>query len=269
MTGRGKSSGRQKRLKMEIMGLGPAERSRIKSFKGIHELDQVCAIWVRDANFKSEKKLYPTIPGAILESRKAKGPPRLPKDKNFQQTNAIQMDIIKGYNVPLASETLELPSTEDILDRARGMAYEYQLTHAVGPNVPELVYAGLEVFPSKSFLTIESSQKSYHANHYSRSCQSTEYNSNYITARWKTGHFRTTSNRSRAHIYNTRRVGIGLGSKPIYARWRDPTSLTTMEQLRTRWRNGRRATTTSTRTACTRAIEGGSIGIWIAGLATE
>ena len=56
------------------------------------------------------------------------------------------MEIVKGYNVPLASETLELPSAEDILDRARGMAYEYQLSHAVGVNVPELVLAGLEVF---------------------------------------------------------------------------------------------------------------------------
>ena len=56
------------------------------------------------------------------------------------------MDILKGYNVALASETLELPSTDDILDRARGMAYEYQLSHAVGPNVPELVFAGLEVY---------------------------------------------------------------------------------------------------------------------------
>jgi len=44
MTGRGKSSGRQKRLKTEIMGLGPAERSRIKSFKAVHELDAVCAL---------------------------------------------------------------------------------------------------------------------------------------------------------------------------------------------------------------------------------
>ena len=56
------------------------------------------------------------------------------------------MDTIKGYSIPLGSETLELPSTEDILDRARGMAYEFLLTHAVGPNVPELVYAGLEVY---------------------------------------------------------------------------------------------------------------------------
>jgi hypothetical protein len=122
---------------------------------------------------KSEKKLYPTIPGAILESRKAKGPLRLPKDKNFPTTSAIQMDIMKGYSVPLGCETLELPSTEDILDRARGMAYEYQLTHAVGPNVPELVYAGLEVYSSpQSVLTIESSQKYHHANHHSRSCES-------------------------------------------------------------------------------------------------
>ena len=97
------------------------------------------------SNIQSEKKLYPPIPGAILDTRKSKGQHRLPKDKNFPMTNAIQMDILKGYNVPLASETLELPSTEDILDRARGMAYEYQLTHAVGPNVPNLVYAGLEV----------------------------------------------------------------------------------------------------------------------------
>jgi transcriptional coactivator HFI1/ADA1 len=42
MTGRGKSSGRQKRLKMEIMGLGPQERNRIKGFKMITELD---AVW--------------------------------------------------------------------------------------------------------------------------------------------------------------------------------------------------------------------------------
>lgn len=89
--------------------------------------------------------MYPPIPGAILESRRAKNLPRLPKDKNFQISNTIQMEITKGINVPLASETLELPSTEDILDRARGMAYEYQLSHAVGPNVPELVLAGLEV----------------------------------------------------------------------------------------------------------------------------
>ena len=73
--------------------------------------------------------------------------PRLPKDKNFQMTNAVQVDIVKGYQVPLASDTLEIPSTEDILDRARGMAYEFQLNHAVGPNVPELVLAGLEVYP--------------------------------------------------------------------------------------------------------------------------
>ena len=41
MTGRGKSSGRQKRLKTEIMGLGPQERNRIKSFKAISDLDPV------------------------------------------------------------------------------------------------------------------------------------------------------------------------------------------------------------------------------------
>jgi hypothetical protein len=89
--------------------------------------------------------LYPPIPGALIESRKAKSIPRLPKEKNFQQTTATHFDIMKGYNVPMAVETLELPTTEDIMDRARGMAYEYQLPHAVGPNVPELVLAGLEV----------------------------------------------------------------------------------------------------------------------------
>jgi transcriptional coactivator HFI1/ADA1 len=41
MTGRGKSSGRQKRLKAEIMGLGPQERNRIKGFKAVSELDPV------------------------------------------------------------------------------------------------------------------------------------------------------------------------------------------------------------------------------------
>jgi hypothetical protein len=149
MTGRIKGAGKQKRLKVEIMGLGPQERNRIKSFKGVSELDAVyIPAKIQKANIQSEKKLYLPIPGAILESRRAKAPPRLPKDKNFPQTNAIQMDILKGYNVALASETLELPSTDDILDRARGMAYEYQLGHAVGANVPDLVLAGLEVLPS-------------------------------------------------------------------------------------------------------------------------
>jgi len=44
MTGRARSTGKQKRLKTEIMGLGPQERSRIKNFKGINELDPVCPI---------------------------------------------------------------------------------------------------------------------------------------------------------------------------------------------------------------------------------
>jgi len=74
--------------------------------------------------------------------------PRLAKDKNYQPTPATQIETIKGYNVPLASETLELPLAEDTLDRARGIAYEYQLSLGVGPNVAELILAGLEVFPS-------------------------------------------------------------------------------------------------------------------------
>lgn len=41
MTGRIKGQGKQKRLKVEIMGLGPQERNRIKSFKGVSELDAV------------------------------------------------------------------------------------------------------------------------------------------------------------------------------------------------------------------------------------
>lgn len=44
MTGRGKSSGKQKRLKTEIMGLGPQERNRIKTFKAISELEAVCSL---------------------------------------------------------------------------------------------------------------------------------------------------------------------------------------------------------------------------------
>jgi hypothetical protein len=89
--------------------------------------------------------MYPPVPGALLESRRAKFPPRLPKDKNFQPSNAVQADINKGLSVPLSSETLELPSLEDIADRARGIAYEYQLPNAIGPLVPELILAGLEV----------------------------------------------------------------------------------------------------------------------------
>jgi transcriptional coactivator HFI1/ADA1 len=144
MTARTRSQGKQKRLKTEIMGLGPRERNRIKSFKAINELDPVSPTKIMLIS-QNEKKLYPPIPGAILESRRAKYSPKLPKDKNFQMTNTIQLEITKGINVPLASETLELPSTDDILDRARGMAYDYQLSHAVGQNVAELVLAGLEV----------------------------------------------------------------------------------------------------------------------------
>jgi hypothetical protein len=55
---------------------------------------------------------------------------------------------------------------DDILDRAKGMAYEYQLSHAVAPNVPELVLAGLEVYSLlKKLLIEESSKKSNNTNH--------------------------------------------------------------------------------------------------------
>jgi transcriptional coactivator HFI1/ADA1 len=40
---RTRSSGRQKRLKTEIMGLPPSERNRIKNMKGVFELDPVCS----------------------------------------------------------------------------------------------------------------------------------------------------------------------------------------------------------------------------------
>ena len=46
MTGRGKNSNKQKRLKVEIMALGPQERNRIKSFKAISELDPVSVRYV-------------------------------------------------------------------------------------------------------------------------------------------------------------------------------------------------------------------------------
>ena len=55
MTGRGKSSGRQKRLKMEIMGLGPQERNRIKSFKAITELDAVTPFTIRDVDCRARR----------------------------------------------------------------------------------------------------------------------------------------------------------------------------------------------------------------------
>lgn len=53
MTGRGKGSGRQKRLKMEIMGLGPQERNRIKSVKAPNELDAVPSIFNRGVNIRA------------------------------------------------------------------------------------------------------------------------------------------------------------------------------------------------------------------------
>jgi Transcriptional regulator of RNA polII, SAGA, subunit len=54
MTGRGKSSGKQKRLKMEIMGLGPQERNRIKSFKALAELDAVLSLATK-ADFRARR----------------------------------------------------------------------------------------------------------------------------------------------------------------------------------------------------------------------
>ena len=44
---RARSSGRQKRLKMEIMGLPSQERNRIKNMKGTFELDAVSALTPR------------------------------------------------------------------------------------------------------------------------------------------------------------------------------------------------------------------------------
>jgi transcriptional coactivator HFI1/ADA1 len=155
MTGRVKGSTKQKRLKTEIMALGPTERNRIKAFKAVSELEpvsnplsgfEVLRLFVRKSNSQAERKLCPPVPGAILESRRAKSAPRLPKDKNFQPLPATQIQTIKGYNVPLASETLELPSVEDTFDRAQGMASEY-LLNGVQDKVPQLVLDGLEVLP--------------------------------------------------------------------------------------------------------------------------
>jgi Transcriptional regulator of RNA polII, SAGA, subunit len=62
MTGRGKSSGKQKRLKMEIMGLGPQERNRIKAFKAIAELDAVCFPICKMGLMVEREKVVSTYP---------------------------------------------------------------------------------------------------------------------------------------------------------------------------------------------------------------
>jgi hypothetical protein len=66
------------------------------------------------------------------------------------------------------------------------MAYEHQLSHAVGLNVPELVLAGLEVFSSLNhFLTKESSEKLDYTNNCPGAGEPTKLYS-YNSARRKT-----------------------------------------------------------------------------------
>jgi hypothetical protein len=120
-------------------------------------------------------------------------------------TSSVALDIVKGYQVPLASDTLELPSTEDILDRARGMAYEHQLSHAVGLNVPELVLAGLEVFsPFEPFPNQESSEKLDYTNNCSGARESTKLYS-YNSTRRETLNIRPAAcrNTTGAYLNNT------------------------------------------------------------------
>jgi hypothetical protein len=98
------------------------------------------------------------------------------------------------------------------------MAFEYQLNNAVGPNVPELVLAGLEVLPSLSPNT-ESSQEPDYPDHPTRSCKSTELYS--YTTGWETYNFSVATCRSGTYVHHLRRIRPGVGSKSVYACGRD------------------------------------------------
>ncbi|KAK9355473.1 transcriptional regulator of RNA polII, SAGA, subunit-domain-containing protein [Lipomyces doorenjongii] len=113
------------KLKSEIMGFTPRERRRIKAI-------------TRDAGKKGP------IPSTIVLTKQARSV-KFPsvKDKEKSKTNITQ-EITQSYQAPLATESFELPDTDNMRTRILGIAYEHGLLDGIANDVPDIVLAGLE-----------------------------------------------------------------------------------------------------------------------------
>ncbi|ORY84337.1 transcriptional regulator of RNA polII, SAGA, subunit-domain-containing protein [Protomyces lactucae-debilis] len=114
-----------KRLKAEVMGLPTRERRRLKS------------IPKPEANAK-------TMPNSMIETRFAKLP-RVPVSQQKINTSQHHNDILKGFHVPLAQESYQLPEPETLKDRILATALENGLLGGVSAQVPELILSALDI----------------------------------------------------------------------------------------------------------------------------
>lgn len=114
-----------KRLKMEVMGLSNRERKRLK------------AIPKPDPSYKLR-------PNSMIETRFAKLP-RVPMSAQKINSSQHHNDIIRGFHVPLCTESHSLPDAESLKDRILATALENGLLGGIASQVPELLINGLSV----------------------------------------------------------------------------------------------------------------------------
>ncbi|ODQ63212.1 hypothetical protein NADFUDRAFT_48127 [Nadsonia fulvescens var. elongata DSM 6958] len=119
------------KLKEDVMGLSVRERKRIKSITR-----------------ESGKKGY--IGSTIVNTRQAMLP-HIPfvNDKErakFGSPIAWTQDIVQSFNIPLATETFELPESDSLKTRMQGIALEHGILGNIDATAPKLLLAGLESY---------------------------------------------------------------------------------------------------------------------------
>lgn len=120
-----------KRLKAEVMGLSKRERARIKKAAK------------QDAQASAQQQARPR-PNSMIETRFAKLP-RVPVSAHKINSAQYHNDIVKGFHVPLATETFLLPEAASLKDRIVAGALENGLLGGVGQQVSDLLISGLEM----------------------------------------------------------------------------------------------------------------------------
>ncbi len=83
-------------------------------------------------------------PTCMIETTFAKLP-RFPISSQKINSAVHQNDIIKGFHVPLCSESMQMPETETLRDRLTAIALEHGLLNGVATDVPDMLLAGLEI----------------------------------------------------------------------------------------------------------------------------
>ncbi|BFZ57943.1 hypothetical protein PYCC9005_004999 [Savitreella phatthalungensis] len=125
-----------RRLKQEVMGLTNRERARVKAVG--------TSTGSGGAGAGATGQPNRPRPNSMIETRFAKLP-RVPMSAQKINSSQHHNDIIKGFHVPLLTETLQLPEQESLKDRVIATALENGLLGGVAPTVPALLLAGLEI----------------------------------------------------------------------------------------------------------------------------